>query len=260
VSWVQDTADLRNNPPLDPWYNAAVMVVNKSDPTGNYVLGVVNETPERMTTVSYSDSILADNGYSELNSISSLDTGNKNAANQNNLKSQKQFDFATLEDAYGRATTAESLLVDTVSMGSKASERFNCPFAAPAGDAIPPYCNVVEMGSTFSGSGVSMVTTASERTVSKSADIPVEMGYSIGLTGQGSASASIRAHIMEGRYSDTVTQGYVYDGTVLGAIAYESYPEFDQSVDLSYTDKTTASGQIETFSKAFTYQSGVRRI
>lgn len=254
VTWTTSTADIRDNPPLDPWYNAFVGVETE----GAILFAWENSTPERVSTTSYSDTILADNGYVELNKLSTADTGNKQA-NQNNLKTQKQLDFVSFADSMGRATTAESLLVDSISMGSQASERFMCPWAEPAGDAIPPYCNIIEMGSTFSGSQVSMVTSASERTIAKAADIPVAVDYSVGLSGTGSASAYIRAHIQEGRYKDTVTNIAGVFTPVVGFLAIEQYPEFDQSVDLSYSEKTTASGTIEAFSKSMSYQSGVRR-
>ena len=120
-------------------------------------------------------------------------------------------------------------------------------------DISPPYCNVAEMGSSFTGSQVSMVTTSGQG--------PSSMDYSVTLSGVGTASAWINAHVMEGR------TGYVFDSV---KSKYSSYspgfynpdmgigsPDFNgfmQSVDLTYKEKTTASGIIQTFSKSFSVQ------
>ncbi|MCQ8894300.1 MAG: hypothetical protein NQU46_06675 [Methanolinea sp.] len=193
---------------------------------------------ERQYTMSYSQSISGNNGYAEYNAVNALDTANK-VANQNNFKSTKQFDYTSFDEAFGQVATSESLLLDGAAVDHDQDNRFLCPFATTTDGVFPAYCNIVEMGSTFSGVAVSMTTVASERHVANSADVPVAMDYSVGLSGQGAASAWIRAHLQEGRspIDEEITKG----------------------MDLVYSEKTTASGVIASFSKAMSYQSGVRR-
>ncbi|MCU0633065.1 MAG: hypothetical protein MUC66_08880, partial [Methanolinea sp.] len=84
VVWTGSNMDVRNNPPLGQSFFGI--------PLSNflwldlYIGG--NEltllSPERQSVMSYTESILADNGYSEFNEMQSLDTGNK-VANQKNF-------------------------------------------------------------------------------------------------------------------------------------------------------------------------------
>ena len=268
------TMDLRDNPPLgafdDSRYPGGWFWEGESpDNTWELEDWGVASLPERQAVMSYTESVLADNGYSEFNEMQSMDTGNK-VANQKNFASTEQFDYVAFSDAMGRATTSESLLLDLVSQGSLAADRFICPFATGDQGFIPPYCNVYEMGSSYTGTQVSEVTQAGTNFIAKSADVPTQASYSIGLSGTGSAAAWINTHVMEGR-----TGGYYYDTD--GEGSWISFWNFDmntgdpyygipagsgwmQGVDLVYKEKTTASGVIEAFSKSMSIQDGVRRL
>ena len=281
IVFTGSTMDLRDNPPLGaigvpagipgdipPGLNPNNIWVEEWTPWGDIAI-----LPERQAVMSYTESILADNGYTEFNEMQSMDTGNK-VVNQDNFKSTEQFDYVSFEDAMGRATTSESLLLDLVSQGSVAADRFICPFATGDNGIIPPYCNVYEMGSSFTGSQVSEITQANTNFIAKSADVPTEAAYSVGLSGTGSAAAWINTHIMEGRtagvdfgdYFETgypeyhfwnydMNTGWIYtDDDVVGGLG------FMQGVDLVYKEKTTASGVIEAFSKSMAIQDGVRRL
>ncbi len=190
---------------------------------------------ERQATMSYSESTNANNGYVEYNKVADLDTGNQ-VVNQNNFKSVRQLDFVSFNDTYGSVVSSESLALDGASMGSPASDRIMCPFGASSGDTIPAYCNIIEMGSAFSGTSVSMTTVASERHVAARADVPVAMDYSISLAGRGTASAYYRMHLQSARGNS-----------------------LDKSMDIIASEKTTASGIIQSFEKMMNYGSGVRR-
>jgi len=266
--------DIRDNPPLGARYDDADWFYSGEDPNNHWVIhddeyGLTVGLPERQAVMSYSESVLADNGYTEFNEMQSMDTGNK-VVNQDNFKSTEQFDYVAFSDAMGRATTSESLLLDLVSQGSLAADRFICPFATGDQGFIPPYCNVYEMGSSFTGSQVSEITQANTNFIAKSADVPTEAGYSVGLSGTGSAAAWINTHIMEGRtagfdyfyqpmeyyfWNYDMNTGWIYtDGDIVGGSGWM------QGVDLVYKEKTTASGVIEAFSKSMSIQDGVRRL
>ncbi|HNQ30467.1 MAG TPA: hypothetical protein PKM87_10145 [Methanolinea sp.] len=262
--WVSSNQDLRNNPPLNNYSDE--LDANGDGIIDDPLTGDQAWTPEAQYTMSYSEQTLADNGYIEWDKTVSLDTGNK-VANQDNFKATTQFDFVSFEDAFGRATFSESLMLDAASMGSDAGSRMLCPFSTGDNGYIPAFCNIVEMGSSFTGSQVSMVTQANERHVSASADAPAAMSYSVGLSGVGSAAAWINAHIMEGRTGGvfgtyTAPDGVTYEPGFWNYDTGSGSPDngFMQGVDMVYKEKTTASGVIESFSKSMSYQSGMRRI
>jgi len=261
--------DLRNNPPLTSYWNDLSYndTTQAYETTNNYTW-----VPERQAVVSYSESVLADNGYSEFNEAQSMDTANRAEMNQKNLKSTEQFDYIASETAYGRATTSESLLLDLASQGNDAADRFICPFATGDKGLIPAYCNVYEMGSSFTGTAVSMINQASTNFIAKAADVPTNMDYSVSLAGQGSAAAWINAHVMEGRTGEIVndylnTAGGYTDIGVLNPDMSGDIEDltdlkygFMQSVDLVYKEKTTASGTIAAFSKTMSVQDAMRRL
>jgi hypothetical protein len=87
---------------------------------------------------------------------------------------------------------------------------------------------------------------------------PVTMGYSVSLSGVGTASAWINAHIMEGRTGATFDQIRNNFGNYQpGFWNYDTgdmSPSngFMQGVDLVYKERTTASGVIQSFEKSMT--------
>ncbi len=248
--------DLRNNPPLAEYTQMYEDVDGVLIPVpDNYIW-----TPERQYVMSYTEQILADNGYTEFNGVQSVDTANK-VANQNTFASTEQFDYIASDTAMGRITFSEDLLLDGASQGSDATQRMLCPFATGDEGFIPACCNVVEMGGSFTGTAVSAVTGANERHISKAADIPVTVNYNIALTGQGSAAAWINAHLMEGRTGTPWLVDVNPAGTFWGGVWNDDMEMngFMQGLDLVYKEKTTASGTISAFSKVMSYQSGLRR-
>jgi hypothetical protein len=187
-------------------------------------------------TMSYTQSLQDNNGYSQFNAGNALDTANQ-VGNTYNYKTTKQVGYVSSESALGQAAISESLVLDGAAMNTTTSGQFLCPFGAAAGD-YPAFCNIIEVGSSFSGTAVQMTTGADERRVAKSSNYPVVVDYTVGLAGQGTASAYYRAHIQEARGQDTG----------------------NKSVDVVASEKTTASGTIDTFSKVINYQSGPRRV
>ncbi|MDD1716402.1 MAG: hypothetical protein LUQ01_05330 [Methanolinea sp.] len=185
--------------------------------------------------MSYTEDSILDNGYGEYTKQMSTDTQNK-VANQYNFEATKQVDFVQVEEGYGYITTEESLLLDGAANTSTTADKFICPFAATTYANVPQYCNVVEMGSSFDGYAVSMLTDTEERHVMATADPGVAMDYGVALEGVGTAAAWINAHIMEGRDATT-----------------------GKAIDLTYSEMTTASGTIVDFEKTMFYESGIRR-
>lgn len=208
--WQQSSEMLSNSPPL--------------------------QAAERYYIVSYTEDTIMDQGYGEYTKTMALDTRNK-VANQNNFEATKMVDFVTDELGTGMISTEESLLLDGAAQNHSAADRYMCPFYSNIYDTIPDYCNIVEMGSSFDGSLVTMLTDTAERHVAASADVPVAMEYEVSVApGYGAAAAYINAHLMEARGNNTLP-----------------------SVDIVYNELTTASGVIDAFYKKMTYESGGRR-
>lgn len=189
---------------------------------------------ESTYVMSYTQDMIADQGYTELSDQKVLDTGAK-VANQNNFESTTLLDF--IGGPTGYVDYEESTLIDGAGTSSSGSDSFICPFGASSVNTIPAFCNVVEMGGSFSGSKVTLISDVEERHVAASADVPVTLGYEFTVRdAEGRASAWMNAHLMEGRGNNTLP-----------------------SADIIYNERTDAAGTIGTFYKRYTYDSGVRR-
>lgn len=192
---------------------------------------------ESRYTVSYSGDTIMNQGYGEYTAQMILDTGDM-VANQYNFETVRQIGFMTGELGY--ITTDESLLLDGVNSGSSNEGLCVCPFAEGENETVPPYCNIVEMGSSFEGVAVSMLTDTAERHVTETADPGVALRYEVNLGGTGAASAGIRARVLEGR---SWTEG----------------EDPEDATDMSYSEATYARGIIHSFHKSMTYESGISR-
>ena len=207
----------------------------------------------------YSENTVADQGLVSYTKNSALDTANQ-VANTRNIQTSKIMEFVGFDT--GRAISSEDLIVDGAGEFGLAESQFICPFAADQIDLTPEFCNIVEMGSDVDMTIMSLATDSSERHIGTSADVPVAADYDIKVTGfgdipaQGSVSAFINTHIQEGRAGFLTTFPlHVLDEDF--SIDLYSDPKGE---DVAYSEMTTASGDITLFSKAMSYQSGVRRV
>ncbi len=221
--------------------NTASMVWTVSTEAVN---GAPLSESEAIATTSYSENTMAVDGYVRYVKEFGVDTSNQ-VANTNNVESSRiiEFDAAADGNPMGRMISSEDILIDTAGNPASTAANMICPFGSSSSSSIPAFCNIVQAGSDMDVTSVSVATQASSRTVAASADIPVALSYHIKATGlggnpaEGSISAYIRSHIMEGRGDTT-----------------------DKSGDLSFEERTTASGEITLFDKLMEYQSGMRRV
>jgi len=210
---------------------------------------------ETQYVVSYSDDTLADQGVTNYIKQTSLDTRNK-AANQENLATDKIVAFEGA--ATGRMASSEDLLIDGASQFERTIALYTCPFASATESVIAPYCNIVEMGSSVDITDGILHTSSGEWSVAASGDVPVEAGYTIEMSGigdsaaSGSASAYTQSHLMEG------TMQFLHGIYGPPGFSVEQFRE-GVALDLTYSEKTTASGEISYFMKNFEYESGARR-
>ena len=177
--------------------------------------------------------------WSDYTKGQSLDTANK-VAGTNNFNTQKVVDFVGLDT--GRMISSENMVLDGAGNGQDTKTTYICPFASATSNTIPPFCNIIQVGSDVDVTLASLTTAADERHVMASGDPGVAVGYNIKMTGfgdipaMGSATAYIDAHIQEARNGE--------DG---------------KAEDVTYSETSTAAGDITLFQKAIDYQSGLRR-
>jgi hypothetical protein len=210
-------------------------------------------------TAGYSENTMAVQGVTGYAKTTAVDTANK-IADKNNIATTRLVTFIAANEQ-GRMTSSEDILVDGAGADTTAADQILCPFGTAAGPFFPPFCNVVMTGSSVDVSLASISTSAGERFVSATADVPVVQAYSISLRGitstdgtadaTGSARAFMIAHLQDGRMLDVTREG---------ALAGVSEWEAVKAEDLSYSNAVSASGIIKAFSQSYTYQSGIRRV
>jgi hypothetical protein len=189
--------------------------------------------------MSYTEGTIADQGLVSYVKGQTLDTANK-VAGTYNFNTQKVAEFVGLET--GRMISSENMVLDGAGEGTDTLDFYICPFASDVTTEIPPFCNILEVGSDVDVTIASLTTAADERHVMASGDPGVAVDYSIKMTGfgdipaMGSAAAYINAHIQEARTGDG-----------------------GKAEDVSYSETSTAAGDISLFQKAISYQSGLRR-
>lgn len=255
IVWQMSSLEL-DNPPLslpflsyDTLHGIVVFnIPGVTDTTGG--------TGETQYIVSYSENTLADQGATNYFKQNDLDTRNQ-PANQENLETDKIVTFEG--SATGSMSSSEDLLLDGASQFERTVGLFTCPFGSASRSVLPPYCNIVEMGSDVNIREGALVTSSGERSVAASADVPVDASYSIDLSGlgdsaaSGSARAYMQSHLQEGRM--ILIYG-IYPP--IPGLSMEQFTE-GQSLDLTYSEETSARGEITSFRKDMEYESGVRR-
>jgi hypothetical protein len=206
-------------------------------------------------TVAYDEATAALNGAVSYNKGLSINTGNQ-VATQSNVKADKIVTFDAADG--GKMTSSEDLLVDGAGQFGSTASKMLCPFAASTSTFIPPFCNIVQTGSSVDLTSGRLVTSSHERTVAATSDPGVEAGHDISVTGigngvaLGSADAYIKVHVQEGRITSPTYVWITGEGPDLLAQQYQ----VQKSEDLEYSEFTSASPVIAKFIKSMDYKSG----
>jgi hypothetical protein len=233
----QQSSDALNAPPL-------VEAATEDNP---------NSTGEVQYTAGYTEQTTAVQGVTSYTKTTAIDTANK-IADKQNIAANKIVTFIAANEQ-GRMVSSEDILVDGAGACTTSADKILCPFGNQPSGLFPPFCNVVMTGSKVDVSLASVSTSASERFVAATADVPVVQAYSISVKGVtssegsadaiGSASAFMTAHLQDGRVLTTDEED-AFRGV--------------KAEDISYSNSVSASGIIKAFSQAYTYQSGIRRV
>ncbi|MDD1720146.1 MAG: hypothetical protein LUQ25_08815, partial [Methanoregulaceae archaeon] len=263
ITW-QQSSDALNAPPLisagrAPSYSGDLAPGTIAHDPNGVGAGVDTSTGEVQYTAGYTEATMAVQGVTSYTKTTSVDTANK-IADKNNIAANKIVTFIAANEQ-GRMTSSEDILVDGAGATTSSADKILCPFGTAAGPFFPPFCNVVMTGSKVDVSLASVSTSASERFVAATADVPVVQAYSVSVKGVtssegsadaiGSASAFMTAHLQDGRVLD------VSPDDLLPGITYWLPVK---SEDISYSNSVSASGIIKSFSQSYTYQSGIRRV
>ncbi len=217
-------------------------IVNNG-PINSPPLGSIGTQGEVQYTTGYNQNVMAVSGLTQYNKAFSVDTANK-IADASNVKVATNVQFIAVDT--GRMTFSEDILLDGVGNASETAAAMLCPFGPGSSTFIPDFCNIVQAGSSMDVTLVSAETSASDRFVAATADVPNTLAYSIAAKGMtvddttipamGTVSAFMKVHIMEARGDSS-----------------------DKSEDLTYSETSTASGLINSFSKSMSFMDGMRR-
>jgi len=229
-----------------------------NDTTNGIHTGILNPAQVQYTTA-YDANILDQAGHTVLVKSMDLNTGNKVAATQSNVNANTLLTFVATGDG-GNAVGSEDLLIDGAGNSTTASDRMLCPFVGGSNMVIPAYCNIVQAGSSFDLTVGSVKTAANDRFVGTDATVPVALNYNINVQPYGTTSGSIPAMGSASAYMKAHVQ------EAAGQTAYSSYspaanfPTMTyaapvKSEDLQYSETSSASGVISTFSKSMSYIS-----
>ena len=201
---------------------------------------------------SYREDTLADQGLATYTKTTALDTSAK-MANQYNLETTRVASF--VGSGTGRMTSSEDLLLDGAGTFFPAEFTITCPFGSAGLELYSPtFCNVLETGSSIDLVSGSLATRIGERHVMAANSEPtgeewpvpvsdpgVAIDSDVRVTGVdastpalGSATAFLNAHIQEGR----------------------TFCE-EKSLDLTWSERTSASGSISLFQKTMQYRSRI---
>ncbi len=193
-------------------------------------IGVLNPG-DVQTTTNYGENTQGVNGQTTYYKTQNFNTGNANFG-QYNVNTNRIVTFDGIGDGTGngRMTSDESVGYD--SMGAASS-------------TLPAYHSNVQAGSSFDILQGSIASQAQARTVSSNPLVPVALNYNVGLQGLnngpyttspaiGSAAAFFNGHIEQSRINST-----------------------NKSSDLVFSQSSTASGLITSFTKSMNYQSGL---
>jgi hypothetical protein len=158
-------------------------------------------------------------------------------------------------------TSSENIMVDGAGAMTVTADETLCPFAAGQNPFVPPFCNIVMSGSNLDVTLASITTTAGERFVAATADIPVEQAYRISVKGvngqnstipaEGSMNAFMNVHVQEGRMIDITPD--------IPDILWSGYAPV-QGADMTYVQTAAAGGVINESTVGFNHQSGVLRV
>jgi hypothetical protein len=225
------------------------------------------QTDNTEYTSTYSEDTIADQGLVAYTKQTAMDTAGMSTPDLYNVQTSKVVEFVGSET--GRMTSEENSVLDGAGSAFLDQDILICPFTGSQLTLHPAFCNIVQEGSSVDLTLGSLSTTAEQRYIMKSAGFPlngpnnapleyefpvsdpgVESGYRIALTGfgdvpaSGSALAFIDVHAQE---------AYIYsDENTVGPGAVNPKGE-----DLTYSETSTASGDITLFQKQMEYTSRI---
>ena len=236
-------------PPYDAG-NASVLVLD------DIAQFASNNSGQVLYTTAYDSNVVSQAGQVSYVKSMNVNTGNK-VLSQSNVNANTGLTYIATGDG-GNVVGTENLLIDGAGMYDLTANKALCPFAAQTSLFIPPFCNIVQTGSSYDLTVGSITTAANNRFVGIDSSIPVVQNYNINVKpygtsdGQipaiGSAMAYMKVHIQEGRLTPAY---HITDASVYKLVKTE---------DLTYSESASTLGTISAFSKSMSYNSGLNLI
>jgi hypothetical protein len=264
LSWQQSSTSL-HNPPLDTggfftvWFDEDGNPVYgwTADPALADLLGMPVPPGEVRYVAGYSASLLAGQGITDL--VKTMYIGSVKE-NGNTVNTLTQVDFLS-EKNHGAAFFNEDLTIDGAASHTTGENTMSCQFSTGECPFVPPFCEVVNMGSRSVFTQGSLLTRASSSFIPDSRSSGASMDYSVTSGGlpsskshmvtAGSIEAYVRATRGEGRMKNIIPSKPGENQEVPAG-----YVPLHSSL-MTYSEQTSAEGVITIFSKDMHYRSGV---
>lgn len=199
---------------------------------------------EKVASLLYRDTIMTNGGHLMLSSSFDLDSRNQSRG-MYNLKAEKLLTYQSIE---GSHLLGEELLV--MSTGGNYTDSNNigrCVFASSSGASAPAFCNTVKARSSLVNVNSAQVSTSAQaRIVAADGSVPSALSYRIDLTPNPSAGTGYAIGTVSTEFSADIMEARGDEGNWNRTAATNQMK-----------DKTSVTGGIFTFSKAFDYQSGL---
>lgn len=93
----------------------------------------------------------------------------------------------------------ESASIFNAGQATSGTDKFLCPFTSAATTTVPPFNEMVTLGSHFDATTINQNSQMGITSVAASGDVPSSINYNIGATGQGSISTFMNILAQDGR-------------------------------------------------------------
>ncbi len=193
-------------------------------------------------TTTYDANIVGQAGQISYIKTMDVNTGNK-VLGQSNVNAKTGLTYIATSDG-GNVVGSENLLLDGAGMYELTANKMLCPFAVQTSMFIPPYCNIVQTGSSYDLTVGSVSTEADNRFVGADATAPVVENYNINVkpygtsNGQipaiGSTMAYMKVHTQEGRL--TLLDQFIMEDDEVNIF------QMSKVQDTTYSETSRASG------------------
>jgi hypothetical protein len=202
---------------------------------------------ERQGSLTWSDSLMTNGGRFRETRTLDLDTAMKTAG----IPNFDQTRVITYEsEGASHMLMDEALSIALYGSVSSTENPLMCIFSKPSTDKMPGFCNKVSAKSSLRSVTSAAITTAgSARITGADASVPAALAYEISVMPVQDSAIGYADAIVSTLFTLSLQEGRETDMTL---------DTWNQTAsELTYSDASTVSGYITSFTKVFEYQSGL---